>query len=301
MNGTNNGSEATAADLAFLEAHVRDTALATGLSFDQLPGFVRAARGACLVVRHVDDGRIRALGVAVDRGPEREVVAVVTQPAARGRGIARRLLDGLVRAHVAAGPKHRAVASVWPGLPDAAGLLLAGGFETSAGAVRFERGVERLTLDTPPPNLRWVDAEAEPEERRRRFAAAASAAYPGDADPARTLASLAAAERGFLTVGFAGNDARVVAAGHEDDGALRITTLFACAEIKDHVAAEHLMARLVDRARIRGRRKLVIESARPVARTVTAVFRLGFRAVEAAAGFRLGPIPERTPPHVFAV
>lgn len=301
MNGSSPERGATAADLAFLEAHVRDTQLLTGLVFDQLPRCVAALADACLAVRHVEDGRIRALGLALDRGLEREILAIAVQPAARGKGLAKRMLERLVRVHAEASPRHRALASVWPGLRDAAGLLLAAGFETSAGAVRFERGVEPLRLESAAPNLRWLDVAREPDERRRRLVAAAVAAYPGDADPHPTLSSLSAAPKGFLEVGFAGADARVVAAGYEDDAAIRLTTLFASETLKDHVAAEHLMARLVDRARAGGRRKVVVESARPVARTVQAVFRLGFRAVEAAAGFRLGPIPQRTPPHVFAV
>jgi GNAT superfamily N-acetyltransferase len=168
--------------------------------------------------------------------------------------------------------------------------------------VRFERGVEPIKPATPAPaGLRFVDAAPEPEDRRRRFAAAAAAAYPGDALVLPALESLVAAEGGVLAVGFSGNDARVVAAGYVDGSALRLVTLYAAEVLRDHGAAEHLFARLADQARAQGLKRIVVESARPTARTVATVFRLGFRAVEAAAGFRLGPIPPRTPPHVFAV
>jgi GNAT superfamily N-acetyltransferase len=291
----------TAPDLAFLTAHVRDTKLLTGVSFDHVPGLVAALRGACVVSRYVEDGRIRGVGVAVDRGLERDVIAVATQPAARGKGVAGRLLTNLVRSHVDARPENRALASVWPGLANAAGVLLATGFETSAGAVRFERGVDAFKPASAAPGLRWVEAAGEPDDRRKRLVAAAVAAYPGDASVAASLTSLSTAEGGFATIGFAGNDARVVAAGFQDGRSLRIVMLYASEVLKDHAAAEHLLARLADRARDSGLATLVVESARPVVRTVHAMFRIGFRATEASAGFRLGPIPQRTPPHVFAV
>ncbi|HYC76055.1 MAG TPA: hypothetical protein VEI02_00375 [Planctomycetota bacterium] len=301
MNGLLPEKGLTEADLEFLDAHVRDAALASGLDFGHLPWTVAAMRDACLTLRHVEGGRIRAVAIAYDRGVEREIAAVAVQPGARHRGHALRLLDGLVRPHVAASPKHRCVASVWPGVPDGAGVLLRAEFETSAGAVRFERDAAPLKPEGEPPPFRWIEAELESDEKRRRLTAAAAAAYPADADLTPTLTSLGSAANGFLSIGFAGNDARVAAAGLEENGALRITTLYAAETLKDHVAAEHLMARLVEKARKSGLRKLVIESARPTPRTVQRVFRLGFRAVEAAAGFRLGPIPTRTPPHVFAV
>ncbi len=301
MNGNQPELGVTATDLAFLTAHVRDTKLLTGVSFDHVPGLVAALHGACVVSRYVEEGRLRGLGVAVDRGLERDIIAVATQPAARGKGIAGRLVVNLVRAHVDARPENRALASVWPGLANAAGVLLATGFETSAGAVRFERGVDSFKPASASPGLRWVEAAGEPDDRRNRLVAAAVAAYPGEASVAASLASLSTAEGGFVTIGFAGNDARVVAAGFQNGRALRIVMLYASEVLKDHAAAEHLMARIVDRARDAGLSSLVVESARPVARTVHAIFRIGFRATEASAGFRLGPIPLRTPPHVFAV
>jgi hypothetical protein len=288
------------ADLAFLRAHCRDTAIAGGWVAAYVPWRAEALSAACITLREKDGDRVSALAVAVDRGVERQLLAVSVHHASRGEGVGRTLLATLARQHTDRDSRNRFVASVWPGLRGGSGLLISAGYSPAPGLVRFQRRAEAFESQAPRPPLRWLDLEREPDPKREDLVRAAAAACPADYDVLPTLRALASSPLGVVTAGFTGNDVKVVAAGHRAGSALEIVTAYSAPSIRDHAFAEHALARFVSRAH-GGLEEVVIETAIPVPRAARTLLRLGFRAVEAAAGFRLGDPPRPPAPDVFLV
>ncbi len=288
-------------DLAFVVDHCRDLALSTGEQLGHLPFAAACLSPSCVVARVADGERVRGLAIAFDRGIEREVFVVTVQFAARGQGLGQKLLQALVRPHVAASSNNRVTASVWHGVKGGAGLILRAGLDPSRGVVRFVRKTDPLTTELPAPNLRWLWIEGESADRIPRLLAPAAAANPADTNVLPALEALTSHRDGAVLVGFAGNDAKVVAAGHAAGRRWNITHLFSGPSVRDHGHAEHALARLTQRAADAGAKELILESTGPAPRALRTIMRLGFEATEAAAGFRLGPPGPRVAGDLFTL
>jgi hypothetical protein len=289
-----------AADLEFLSAHCRDTALAGGAGIAHVPWAAEALASACIALRERDQDGVTALAIAVDRGVERQILAVAVKHASRGNGVGRTLLATLNRRHTDRDPRNRHVASVWSGVRGGAGLLISAGFSPAPGLVRFRRRAEAFESQAARPPLRWLDLEREPAPKRLELVAAAASACPGDHDMLPTLRALASSPVGFVTAGFTGNDVKVVVAGYKAGSALTIVTAYTASSVRDHAWAEHGLARVVSRAYMEVE-EVLIETPLPVPRAARTLLRLGFRAIDAAAGFRLGDPPRLAAQDVFLV
>ena len=280
----------SAPDLEFLTAHCRDLRLASGEELDHLPHVAACLSDACVTMRVVEGDRLRGLAIAIDCGIERRVFVVTVQFAARGTGLARRLLQGLVRPHLAASPKNRAVAAVWPGVTGGPGLLLSTGFDTAPGLIRFVRKTTTpLAVESPSPTLRWLWIEREPADRLPRLLTLAAAANPTDTDFGPSLAALATHQDAAILVGFAAGRRFV------------ISHLYSAESVRDHGPAEHALSRLAHRAADAGATELLLESSGPVQRAMRTLLRLDFRATEAAAGFISGPPAPHVPGDLFVI
>lgn len=278
-----------AADLAFLEAFQPETR-----------DVVAALGPACVVLRASANEALTGIVVALDRVIERELLALAVAPLARGAGLGSQLLLALEKQHSARDSRNRTVAAVRAPQSGGAGLLVSAGFVPASGTVRFRRRAEAFESNAPRPPARWLELARESEPKRTDLLRAAAAVYPGDRGMLPTLAALAAAPSGFVTAGFLGNDVKVVVAGHLAGSVLHVMAAYSAHAIRDHGFAEHALARVVSRGWGEAR-DVEIETRLEVPRVARTLFRLGFRIVDGASGFRLGEAGKLVSADVFAV
>lgn len=280
-------------DIHFIEEICRDIALKNRSAVLPYAALARAL-GDALVIHRVskDDGRTVALAAGIDRGRELDLFLVAVAFSHRRTGIAGRLLDHLIREHMGSGGGRRMIANCWPGSGGGPGALLSSGFCTAPGKVRWTR--DRLD-PTPaaPLGATWIHLGSEPLDRRARLLGGALAAWPGDADPGPMLAALSVAPSGGAWVGLVDDEVKAVWAGTLTGDAYMVL-----------VAYEREMARgtcladgfnhVLEAARKLGAKRIVAESSIPTSRVAPVLTELGFRSIEAAAGFLAG-----TPGHAY--
>lgn len=280
-------------DLHFMEEICRDIALKNRSAMLPYPTMARAL-GDALIIHRVskEDGRTVALAAGIDRGRELDLFLVAVAFSLRRSGIAGKLLDHLIREHMGVGGGRRMIANCWPGSGGGPGALLSSGFVTAPGKVRWTReGV--APVPAAPLAAAWVELGAEPVDRRARLLGGALAAWPGDADPGPMLAALAVAPSGGAWVGLVDNEVKAVWAGTLIGDAFMVLVAYEREMARGTCLADGFNL-LLEAARKLGARRVVVESCIPTARVAPILTQLGFRSIEAAAGFLAG-----TPGHAY--
>ncbi len=285
---------ATIEDLAFIEDICRDIALKTRSSVLPYPAFALALGDSLIVHRATKDGRTIALATAIDRGRELDLFLIAVSFSQRRTGIAGELLDQLTAQHLKVGKSRRIFANCWPGSGGGPGALLAAGFSTAPGKVRWTRDAGPTSI--PPAKvslLQWNDLKSISLDRRARLLGAVGAAWPGDADPVPVLAALSSARDSQILIGLHNDEVKAVLAGVSVGDTFHILLGFEI-ETGHGEGIDGGLAILLENAKTCGVKSLSVETAVPTARTAPTLTRLGFRSVEAAAGFLAG-----TPGHAF--